>query len=295
MTLGTVAVVGTTAVAATVMTGGLAGPAAVAGTVASGLATANAAAAGAAAAGAAGATAAGAAAAGSAAAGATALATGGGAVAGGIAASGGVAGIAVQAGLAGAALGPLGVLAFCFDGKTAIQLADTTTIKFASDIQVGDKVEAFDIIKRQKNDTLVSAKHVIEGEFNGKLIRLDHPEHTLKVTDEHMMIYIDSNETKVLIKPAKNLAVGDIMLSKNGNFAVKSIEDIVIKNKVNIETESGLIIANGIFTSGFCENVYLTSNDARVVIDEYIRTHFIQKQTLSKNTRIHKHAVSIKN
>ena len=288
MTLGTVAVVGTTAVAATVMTGGLAGPAAVAGlatAVATGLASANAGAAGAAVATAAGATAAG----------ATAVATGGGVVAGGLAASGGVSGLAVQAGLAGAALGPVGVLAFCFDEKTAIHLADTTTIKFASDIQVGDKVQAFDIIKRQKNDTFVSAKHVIEGEFNGKLIRLDHPEHTLKVTDEHMMIYIDSNETKILIKPAKNLVVGDIMLSKNGNFAVKSIEDIVIKNKVNIETESGLIIANGIFTSGFCENVYLASNDARVVIDEYIRTHFIQKQTLSTNTLIHKHAVSIKN
>jgi len=292
MTMGALAV-GTAAIATTILSGGVAAPAA----AAAGLAAANAAAAGAgvgavagagAAGAAAGAAGAGAVVAGAAAgipagagmvAGVAAGAAGGaaGAAAGAAGAAGGAAGLAMNAGLAGAALGPAGVVAFCFDEKTPIHLADTTTIKLASDIQVGDKVQSFDIEKRQKNVTFVSVKHTIEGEFNGKLIRLDRPEHTLKVTDEHMMIYTDSNETEVLIKPAKNLVVGDIMLSENGNFAVKSIEDIVIKNKVNIETESGLIIANGIFTSGFCENVNLTSNDARIVIDEYIQTHFIHK------------------
>ena len=137
---------------------------------------------------------------------------------------------------------------------------------------------SFDIKKRQKNYTLVSVKQVVEGQFNGKLICLENPKYTLKVTNEHMMLYTDSEESKIFIKSAKNVVIGDIFVTKDGNFAVKAIEDIVIKNKVNIETESGLIIANGIFTTGFCENVNLKSSDAQTIVDEYIRTHFPAKK-----------------
>ena len=77
----------------------------------------------------------------------------------------------------------------------------------------------------------MTVKQVIEGEFNGKLICLTNSKYTLRVTNEHMMLYTDSKESEIFIKSAKNVTIGDVFLTKDGKFAVKSVEDIVIKNR----------------------------------------------------------------
>ena len=123
--------------------------------------------------------------------------------------------VAEKAAVVGAGVvffGPIGALAFCFDEFTNIHCKENgrEVLKAAKDIKVGDQVRSFSLDKSKSSDTIVSVKVIVEGEFDGKLIRFDDPKYALKVTNEHMMIHSKIDGAGKFIKPARDLVAGDI-------------------------------------------------------------------------------------
>lgn len=70
------------------------------------------------------------------------------------------------------------------------------------------------------------------------------------------------------------------MFVQNNWKPISSIENITIENKVNFETESGLVMANGIMTTGICDNRPDLGTD-------FGQTHFDLEDTLKSVEKAH--------
>ena len=77
---------------------------------------------------------------------------------------------------------------------------------------------------------------------------------SLNVTTPHIMI-VYSKDKGFIAKAAKDVKVGDQMLcSKTGTvIRVSKISSFYKTRKINVETESGTLVANGLYVSGVCE------------------------------------------
>jgi len=215
-------------------------------------------------------------AAGAAAGGAGAAATVGSVVTGG-ALAGGVADTAVKGGLAGAAVaGPWGAFFFCFQEDVEVVKEDGTAVK-VGELKVGDKIlSKLDLGCQSTANTfalVTNATKVVGGEFPAHKITFNNGKH-ITITSPHLMITKSDKEMKMVA--AKDLKLLDEMAFDDGSYSkIEKIEDVVLPVKVNIETSTGLLFANGLLTSGMCEKTPdLENNSAGDILGEYTASHF---------------------
>jgi len=204
-------------------------------------------------------------------------AVGGGAVAVAVGAATGATGsissTMVSAGLAGSALGPVGTLLFCFKEDTLVVKKDGTNAK-VGDLGVGDeilsKAELDGHLSADTFATVTNATKIV-GNFPAHKITFSNSNH-ITVTSPHLMIVKSDKESMKLVA-ARDLKSFDEMAFNDGPYyQIEKIEDVVLPMKVNIETSTGLLFANGLLTSGMCENTPDLDNNAK---DVYIMvSHF---------------------
>lgn len=233
MTLGTALVLGTVAVAATVATGGVALPAVVGAATVGGVAVP------------------------------VAVGTGG-----------GILSTAATVGLAGSALGPLGTFFFCFADDTEIQKADGSMVKIA-DLKEGDEVLSHDDLKTVREEmttTKVTQIQEIDGSFAAHEMIFDNGKTVTATSPHYMIVFSTLNTPSMLI--AGKVKVGDVMYcGKDGFSKVVKINDVTLKRKVNVEVESGTLYANGVMTTGVCEDGPESHRSAYAFLIEYRLNH----------------------
>ena len=96
----------------------------------------------------------------------------------------------------------------------------------------------------------------------------------MTVTSPHLMLVFKPDGPVML--PARSLAVGDLMHAPAGApqpVAVTAIKDLTLDTKVNVETASGTLIANGILVSAMCEKYPEVPAAAASLIKEYTASH----------------------
>ena len=149
----------------------------------------------------------------------------------------------------------------CFDPSTAVELANGKAIA-VEDLRVGDEI--------------VSCKSVANGNCGDRYI--DHvtdvtvveeggpfPAHTfvfenqrqLNVTSPHIMYtYKESNgKLTPVTNAAMNVKVGDVMKFQDNSYSkVAQAIDFKLAQKVSVNTVGGSFYANGVLTTGLCEN-----------------------------------------
>merc|ERR1711971_920105 len=178
---------------------------------------------------------------------------------------------------AGAAVaGPLGAFFFCFQEDVEVVKEDGTVVK-VGELKVGDKIlSKLDLGGQSTANTfamVTNATKVVGGEFPAHKITFKNGKH-ITVTSPHLMITKADKEMKMVA--AKDLKLLDEMAFDDGsNSEIEKIEDVVLPVKVNIETSTGLLFANGLLTSGMCEKTPdLDNNSAEEILGEYTASHF---------------------
>ena len=209
--------------------------------------------------------------------GVAAAATGGGAAAvtvGAATGAGTISSAMVSAGLAGSALGPLGTLFFCFEEDTLVIKRDGTNAK-VGDLGVGDEILSKAELDGQFSADIfatVTNATKIAGSFPAHKIMFSNDNH-ITVTSPHLMI-IKSDKESMKLVAARDVKPLDEMVFSDGSFyQIEKIEDVVLPIKVNIETSTGLLFANGFLTSGMCENTPDLDNNAKDVLRDYMVSH----------------------
>merc|ERR1711971_446562 len=185
--------------------------------------------------------------------------------------------VTATGGLAGAAVaGPLGAFFFCFQEDVEVVKEDGTVVK-VGELKVGDKIlSKLDLGGQSTANTfamVTNATKVVGGEFPAHKITFKNGKH-ITVTSPHLMITKSDKEMKMVA--AKDLRLLDEMAFDDGSYSeIEKIEDVVLAVKVNIETSTGLLFANGLLTSGMCEKTPdLENNFAGNILGEYTASHF---------------------
>jgi len=190
----------------------------------------------------------------------------------GLAAAGGLTGVGVQAGILGTALGPVGTLVFCFHPSTVVT-TEKGSQAMVSEMAAGDKILAPSSVETLDDHQLIDVTNVttLHGTFSGHEMIFENGQKII-VSSTHYMIVFRKNQSKIV--SAESTEIGDYMYFKDGKksrVVVKS--DLVLSEKVNIETKSGLMFANDIFTTGICEFGPSQEHDAEEVLKKYRDLH----------------------
>ena len=92
-----------------------------------------------------------------------------------------------------------------------------------------------------------------------------------------MYIYQERNgKLTPLMAPAKDVKINDLMMFHDGSLSkVSRVMDFDLQRKVSINTAGGSFLANGVMTSGMCDNydsdiLYTPANE---VLNAYVKSH----------------------
>jgi len=212
-----------------------------------------------------------------------AAATGGSVALGAATAGGTLTGAATTGAAAGALGGPLGALLFCFSETMEVLLRDKEGSKRlvrVSDLKVGDKVLSTPNIKESVSSRCyrkVTNSTVIHGNFPAHEIILANGK-VIVVTSQHYMIIFDKKGNSHVVTAAE-VKVGDTMQCADSKFTtVERINNVLLKKKVNVEVESGILFVNQVLTSGVCElGPPKKFIDAASFFAQYEATHPVSK------------------
>jgi len=97
----------------------------------------------------------------------------------------------------------------------------------------------------------------------------------LTVTSPHLMI-IAKNDQLYFIR-ADHVEIGDEMFVNKKLLQVTGIESHTINSKVAIETEDGTLQANGVWTSGLCDDNFEVEKrivEFQAIVKDYRFSHF---------------------
>lgn len=146
----------------------------------------------------------------------------------------------------------------CFDEQTVLTIFESGKLRDVPLRSIGEN----SVVKCLSDKdvtfptfTKVTRMQIIEGHFDFVQLDFDDNVTSINVTTPHIMIVL-SKEKGFSAKAAKDVKVGDQMLSsKTGKvLRVSNINPFYKFRKINVETESGTLVANGLYVSGVCEN-----------------------------------------
>lgn len=167
----------------------------------------------------------------------------------------------------------------CFDEETVLTVFESGELRDAPLRSIGEN----SVVKcLNDNDvtfptfTKITRIQIIEGHFDFVQLDFDDKVTSINVTAPHIMIVL-SKEKGFSAKAAKDVKVGDQMLSsKTGKvLRVSNISPFYKFRKVNVETESGTLVANGLYVSGVCEhNPQIQNTTSNVLsLKEFLHTY----------------------
>lgn len=175
------------------------------------------------------------------------------------------------------------VRGFCFDPSTTVELGNGKMIAM-EDLHLGDEV-----VSCQSPDKgncgnrfldTVTGVTVIEngGPFSAHTFVFENTRQ-INVTSPHLM-YTYQNENGKLVPvttAAKDVRENDVMMLQDGSFSkVTTVVDFELPRKVSINTAGGSFFANGVLTTGMCDNY--NSKDvfnvqAKNALESYASSH----------------------
>jgi len=142
----------------------------------------------------------------------------------------------------------------CYDEETEVEKEGGETVS-VKDLLEGDKI----LSQRdgKKFYDKVTNVTTIEGKVTAHKLEFSNGK-SITVTSPHLMMIWKENEMQSIA--AMNVQVHDVMQMENGQYSkVTRITNTVLDRKVNVNTQEGLMYANGIFTTGMCENIPTTN------------------------------------
>jgi len=149
----------------------------------------------------------------------------------------------------------------CFDPSTRVELVDGNMIPVEK-LHVGDKIASCSYADQgscgNKTFDKVTIVSVIEkgGPFSAHTFVLEN-NMQINVTSPHLMYTYQRDDGKLVpvTTAAKDVRVDDVMMLQGGSFAkVIQVVDFQLSRKVQIITAGGSFLANGVLTTGMCEN-----------------------------------------
>ena len=174
---------------------------------------------------------------------------------------------------------------YCFSSTTVVWTKNETALDItarhvhAIDLREGDLVGTLDFSSSNNpNDTYIWTRatdvSVYRGNWTAHTFVFSNNQF-LTVTSPHLMI-IFRNEKFYFIR-ADGVHIGDTMIANKTLVQVTSIQNHILETKVAIETESGSILANNVWASGFCDDNADAINrviEYQSTIENYRSKHF---------------------
>jgi len=173
--------------------------------------------------------------------------------------------------------GPVGAFVLCFDENTRVRTS-SGEVKRVADLKVDEKILAQETQNLSSESMEISPSvatvkrvDVVEGEFTAHELVFDQGE-SLTVTSPHFMAVDIDGQMKVV--RASQVKVGHKMYRRD-NTMIKVVETkpITLNRKVNVETSTGTLFANNIFTTAICENGTQKMYDIKEFFDLERATH----------------------
>ena len=158
----------------------------------------------------------------------------------------------------------------CFEENTQVTKEDGSNISIVQ-IFEGDKIMS--ITNDFKFYDEVTSCTVLEGKFAAKKFVFSNGKF-ITVTSTHLMLILNGNHLE--LTPANDIKLHDVMCFEDGFSKITNIFEITLDKKVHVNTKSGLLYANGLLTTGICEN--LPKNlpaPAKVVVKKHMLNYLM--------------------
>lgn len=179
----------------------------------------------------------------------------------------------------------------CFDQHAHVEISQNGVITNIPihQLQVGNVVRSVNE-KSTMIQIFARVNHISEsnGDFQFYQFKFDNERQTaINVTAPHLMILCEIGNHRMGTKSARSVKVGDSMIVTDfddyGNVNerctyVKNVAPFYAHRKINVETDTGTILANGVFVTGICENNEGDkSGEAVSVLSKYRMSHGFDK------------------
>jgi len=171
----------------------------------------------------------------------------------------------------------------CFDPSTTAELESGQTVAMEN-LHHGDKIVSYQSSEQDGIsggnfiDTVTNVEIVEGGPFSAHTLILQGNTQ-INVTSPHVMyIYKTDGENLIPVTAAaKDVKVNDVMRLIDGSFVkVTQVLDFELNRKVAINTAGGSFFANGVLTTGMCEN-YNSEDDlnipSKILLESYAASH----------------------
>lgn len=170
----------------------------------------------------------------------------------------------------------------CFDPSTTVELANGKTIA-VEDLHLGDE-----IVSCRSPDGGNCGYHYVDTVTDVTVIEEGGPfsAHTfvfenkrqINVTSPHLMYIYQMKAGKLVpvTTAAKDVRENNLMMLQDGSFSrVTKVIDIQLNRKVSINTAGGSLFANGVLTTGMCDNYNQEDLNiaATSALEKYAATH----------------------
>ena len=148
----------------------------------------------------------------------------------------------------------------CFDEETMVMRINvdrTEELVRIADVRPGDYLMTSDWKTGNTYQTLVKSNMVHQGDQTFMRIQLSEDpasktsDQYLEVTENHVMMIREAELLET--RQAKEIKKGDLMATIHGFKTVSSISKSIKTSRVQLETDSGTILANGVLTTSYCE------------------------------------------
>lgn len=157
----------------------------------------------------------------------------------------------------------LGCYEYCFSSHTTVRIMGKGNIQM-NEIEVGDKV----LTSKGNYETIYAIDHRHPNKL-ANFIQIFHSvsEEPLELTKKHML-FVEGNPNPI---PAKNIKVGDQVLTLDGASTVRKVSTINRKGVFNPLTSDGTIFAGGILSSTY--SAYFSDDEWIEVAGQRVTTH----------------------
>ena len=177
------------------------------------------------------------------------------------------------------------IIGYCFDPSTTVEL-ETGNLIAVEMLGYGDKIVSYQSSEQGNGKIggnyidMVTDVEVIEegGPFSAHTFILQG-NIQINVTSPHVMytFKMDGENLIPVTAAAKDVKVNDVMRLIDGSFVkVTQVLDFELNRKVAINTAGGSFFANGVLTTGMCEN-YNSEDDlnipSKILLESYAASH----------------------
>ena len=171
----------------------------------------------------------------------------------------------------------------CFEENTQVtkENGEITTVNKISN---GDMILTSDNGKNSYDEVTNCTK--IYGKFPAFKFEFSNGNFII-VTATHLMLVFTGKSFEMI--RAKDICLNDVMFFENGLSKISKIDEIILEKKVHVSTKSGIFYANGLLTTGICENLPKSLPDSAMdVIKKYMLNYFTQDMEFSPSVEYNK-------